>query len=258
MKTIILAGGYGTRISEESTVRPKPMVEIGGKPILWHIMQMYSHYGLNDFIIALGYKKEIIIDYFLNFSYYNSDLRIDLKEHSSKILKNGSPDWKITLVDTGADSMTGGRLKRVENYIDSDNFCLTYGDGVSDINIEHLVSFHKKHGKTATVAAVQPPGRFGILTIDTPTDEVIRFREKPEDESGFINGGFMVLDKRIFSYIDGDSTVFENVPMQRLARDRELVAFRHSGFWQCLDTLRDKHVLENYWKSSKPPWKVWS
>ena len=257
MKVVILAGGYGTRISEESGVRPKPMVEIGGKPILWHIMKAYSAYGLNEFIICCGYKSDVIKDYFANYSLYDSDVTFDIGNHTMKIHKNGAEEWKVTLVETGEDSMTGGRLKKVKDYVGNETFCLTYGDGISNVNIEKLIKFHKKKKAFATVTAVQSPGRFGAFSLRSGQDKISSFREKPLDEGVWINGGFFVLEPEVFDYIAGEQIVWEREPMQRLAREGKLVAYKHTGFWHPMDTLRDKNVLEQIWQKGDAPWKVW-
>ncbi|MEK7570736.1 MAG: glucose-1-phosphate cytidylyltransferase [Patescibacteria group bacterium] len=257
MKAVILAGGYGTRISEESQIRPKPMVELGGKPILWHIMKLYSHYGINDFVIACGYKSQIIKDYFANYTLYNSDVSFDMQNKSMQIHKNDAEDWKVTLVETGEGSLTGGRILRIKDYVGDEAFCMTYGDGLSDANIANVIDFHKKEGKLATVLAVQPPGRFGIFTMTKGSNVVEHFREKPQENENWINGGFMILEPKVFDYIEGDKTTFEKEPMEQLAKEGQLAAFRHTGFWQPMDTLRDKMVLEEIWQSGKAPWYVW-
>jgi len=257
MKAVILAGGYGTRISEESGVRPKPMVELGGKPILWHIMKIYSYYGINDFIICCGYKSEVIKDYFVHYSYSNSDITVDLQKHSVDIHTNHTEPWKVTLAETGLTTMTGGRLKRISQYLDDEPFCCTYGDGVSDINISDVIDFHKNHKQKATVIAVQPPGRFGVFSLRNNDNTIRSFREKPVNDGSWINGGFMVLDPSVLDFIKDDATVFENEPMRTLSEKGELMAYRHEGYWQCMDTLRDKHVLEDIWQSGNAPWKVW-
>ncbi len=257
MKAVILAGGYGTRISEESSVRPKPMVEIGGKPILWHVMKTYSHYGINDFIICLGYKGDVIKDYFANYHIHKSDITFDLGAHSSQIHKNGAEDWKVTLIDTGESTMTGGRIKKIQKYIGNETFCMTYGDGVANVNIEKLVKFHKRQKALATVTAVQPPGRFGALNLQKGSNKVNDFREKPQGDGSWINGGFFVLEPEIFGYIASNKDVWEQEPMRNLSRKKQLAAFRHLGFWHPMDTLRDKNVLEEMWASGKAPWKVW-
>jgi glucose-1-phosphate cytidylyltransferase len=256
MKAVILAGGFGTRMSEETDLKPKPMVEIGDRPLLWHLMKIYSHYGINDFIICLGYKGYLIKEYFANYYRHTSDLRIDLKSGSLSVLDSQSEDWTVTLVDTGVETLTGGRLKRVAPYLANETFCMTYGDGLADIDINAEIAFHKNHGKLATVAAVQPPGRFGVLDIGS-SKLVNSFREKPVDEIGWINGGFFVLEPGVIDYISGDATSWEREPLYNLARDGELVAFEHSGFWKPCDTLRDKREMEQLWHSNVHPWKVW-
>jgi glucose-1-phosphate cytidylyltransferase len=255
MKAVILAGGYGTRLSEETAVRPKPMVEIGGKPILWHIMKIFSAYNINDFIICCGYKGFMIKEYFSKYFLEMSDITFDMKENRMKVHTNGVESWKVTLVDTGERTMTGGRLKRVREYIGDETFCFTYGDGVSDVNILSLIEFHKTNGTLATLTAVQPPGRFGILRLQE--NLVTNFREKPREDGAWINGGFFVLEPEVIQYIDDDSTTWEKEPLMRLSRDGKLAAFRHYGFWQPMDTLRDKQVLEELWLGGKAPWKVW-
>lgn len=255
MKAVILAGGYGTRISEETHLKPKPMIEIGGKPILWHIMKIYSHYGINDFVICLGYKSYVIKEYFANYMLHMSDVTFDMKSNDKIIHQNHAEPWKITLVDTGEETMTGGRLKRVQEYVGEETFCFTYGDGVGDVNIRDLILFHKKHGKIATMTAVQPPGRFGTLNMQQ--NQVIEFNEKPHGDGHWINGGFFVLDPGIFPLIVGDKTAWENEPLKELVKRNELVAYRHKGFWQPMDTLRDRMKLEEMWKVKQAPWKVW-
>ena len=258
MKAVILAGGLGTRIAEESDTKPKPMVEIGGKPLLWHIMKIYSHHGINDFVICLGYKGYVIKEFFFNYYRHMSDMRVDLKTGQLQVLNNHAEDWKITLVDTGPDTMTGGRLKRVSNYLDNETFCLTYGDGLANIDIKAEVEFHRSHGKLATVAAVQPPGRFGVLNIAQEKNLVSSFEEKPSDEIGWINGGFFVLEHKAIGYIDGDDTSWERAPLSNIAKDGELAAFHHTGFWQPCDTLRDKRELEALWAIGEAPWRKWA
>lgn len=257
MKTVILAGGLGTRLSEETVIRPKPMVEIGGKPILWHIMKIYSHYGFNEFVICLGFKGYMIKEYFSNYFLHMSDVTFDMQKNTMEVHQQYVEPWKVTLVDTGNDTMTGGRLKRVAPYIGGETFMLTYGDGVSNVNIPELLAFHKKHGKSATVTATQPSGRFGALSLDASL-QVASFQEKPVGDGSWINGGFFVLEPGMLDRIAGDSTVFEKEPLEGLARDHELIAFKHSGFWQPMDTLRDKMHLEELWNSGKAPWKVWA
>lgn len=256
MRAVILAGGMGTRIAEESDHRPKPMIEVGGWPLLWHIMKIYSISGINDFIICLGYKGHVIKEYFLNYPRYHSDLVIDMKKHDYTILGSRTEDWKVTLVDTGLMTMTGGRLKRIAHLLGDETFCMTYGDGLADIDISAELAFHKEHGKLATVAAVQPPGRFGVLGIKG-AGRVESFEEKPSDEIGWINGGFFVLEPRAIQYVEDDATSWEKAPLSSLAKDGELMAFKHEGFWQPCDTLRDKRILEELWASDKAPWKKW-
>lgn len=258
MKVVLLAGGYGTRISEETDLKPKPMVEIGGKPILWHIMKIYSHYGFNDFVVLLGYKGYYIKEYFANYFLHQSDITIDLQTNSMQVHNNTSEPWKVTLVDTGLDTMTGGRIKRAQKYIGNETFLLTYGDGVSDINIQKTVEFHKSHGKAITMTAIQPEARFGNLDIDEDTFRIERFIEKPPTEAGWINGGFFVCEPKVFEYLSEDETcVFEQKPLQQLALDGEMFAYKHSGFWQPMDTLRDNQKLNKLWKYGNAPWKVW-
>jgi len=260
MKAVLLAGGFGTRISEESGVRPKPMVEIAGKPILWHIMKIYSYYGINDFIICIGYKGTMIKEYFSNYFLYNSDVTFNMKNNNMVVHKMHSEPWNVTLVDTGETSMTGGRLRRVKDYIGNETFCMTYGDGVSDININDLILHHKNQGLLATLTSVRQHGRFGVFNL-APNDSRIKyFKEKPKndgDDTAWINGGFFVLEPDVIDYIDNDATVFEKDPLERLASDGQLCAFRHTGFWQPMDTLRDKNLLEELWSKGNPPWKLW-
>ncbi|KEK27744.1 nucleotidyl transferase [Shewanella xiamenensis] len=256
MKVLILAGGFGTRLSEETDVRPKPMVEIGGKPILWHIMKMYSQHGYNDFIILLGYKGYYIKEYFSNYFLHQSDVTIDLKNNAMKIHKNTSEDWTVTLLDTGLHSMTGGRVKRAQEIIGDQPFMLTYGDGVSDVNITELVDFHKGHGKAITMTSVQPDGRFGAIEIEG--DKITQFLEKPKGDGSWINGGFFVCQPEVFNYItEGDGTVFEQAPLQKLAENGELYSYKHHGFWKCMDTLKDKTDLDEMLKNNKAKWKSW-
>jgi glucose-1-phosphate cytidylyltransferase len=257
MKAVILVGGYGTRLSEETGVRPKPMVEIGGRPVLWHIMKIYSTYGIHEFILCCGYKGRVIKQYFANYYVNMSDVTFDLKSNNTEIHQNGAEPWRVTLVDTGDGTMTGGRLKRVRDYVGSETFCFTYGDGVSDIDIQELVAYHQEQKTLATLTAVQPPGRFGTLTLAQGQTQVTRFREKPQGDGAWINGGFFVLEPGVMDYIAGDSTVWEQEPLQDLARDGMLSAYRHDGFWHAMDTLRDKKVLEQMWASGNPPWRVW-
>jgi glucose-1-phosphate cytidylyltransferase len=256
MKAVILAGGYGTRLSEETTIKPKPLVEIGGKPILWHIMKIYSKYGINDFIICCGYKGYLIKEYFSNYFLHTSDVTFSLKDNSVKILNKRSEPWTITLIDTGLDTMTGGRLKRIEKYLASeDSFCMTYGDGVSDINISDLINHHKKSGDLATVSVVHPPGRFGAVELDG--NKVIKFREKPLGDGALINGGYFVLSPKVIDLINGDETIWEQEPMQTLASKGQMSPYIHKGFWQPMDTLRDKTYLEGLWQNGSAPWKQW-
>jgi glucose-1-phosphate cytidylyltransferase len=256
MKAIILAGGFGSRLSEETILRPKPMVEIGGRPILWHIMNIYASYGVKEFIIALGYKGEIIKEYFLNYYAINNDISIDLSSGKTTIHDGKQPDWKIHLVDTGLYTETGGRLKRLASWLDkNETFMFTYGDGVADIDIQALLRFHESHGKLATVTAVRTPARFGRMAIEK--DYVIDFYEKPEEGEGWINGGFFVLNSRVLDYIEGDKTSWENGPTERLARDGQMAGYTHRGFWSCMDTLREKNMLEDLWKAGRAPWKIW-
>ena len=256
MKAVILAGGLGTRISEETSLKPKPMVEIGGKPILWHIMKIYSHYGFNEFIICCGYKGHVIKEYFSNFFLHNSDITFDFKKNKMNVHSTAVENWKITLVDTGKDSMTGGRIKRIEKYIDNSTFMLTYGDGVSNIDIKKLLAFHKKNKKSVTVTAVQPESRFGVLDINAK-DEVQSFMEKPKGESGWINGGFFVCEPDIFKYIKGDETIWEREPLEMIAKRKQLAAYKHDGFWKPMDSLKDKQDLNKYWDTNKAEWKIW-
>ena len=257
MKVVILAGGLGTRLSEETTVRPKPMVEIGGKPILWHIMKMYSHHGVNEFIICCGYKGYLIKDYFANYFLHTSDVTFDMQGNTMRVHERRAEPWMVTLVDTGDASMTGGRLRRVADYIKNEEaFCFTYGDGVSDVNISALISFHLNHGRAATLTATYPPGRFGSLDIHD--NMVRRFKEKPRGDSALINGGFFVLSPKVLSLLKGDDTVWEQEPLMQLALDGELMAFPHHGFWQPMDTLHDKSVLEKMWSEGSAPWKKWT
>jgi glucose-1-phosphate cytidylyltransferase len=261
MKVVLLAGGFGTRISEESGVRPKPMVEIGGKPILWHIMKIFSHYGLNEFVICCGYKGYIIKEYFSNYFLHNSDVTFDMKNNKMKVHSMHSEPWKVTLVDTGELTMTGGRLKRVKEYVGDETFCMTYGDGVSDVNINELIMFHQNQGGYATLTSVRQHGRFGVFNLKPGDNKINYFQEKPQGEAdgtAWINGGFFVLEPQVFDYIEGDSTVFERDPLEKLANDGQLSAFKHTSFWQPMDTLRDKNLLENLWKESRAPWRIWN
>ena len=256
MKLVILAGGLGTRISEETSIRPKPMIEIGGKPLLWHILKLYSHYGINDFIICCGYKGYVIKEYFFNYFLHMSDVTFDIQNNTFTVLDQKVEPWKVTLVDTGENTMTGGRLKKIAHYVrDEEAFCFTYGDGLADVNISKLIEFHRKQMRKATVTATRPPGRFGALAIEG--DKVSRFVEKPQGDNGLINGGFFVLSPSVIDYISGDATIWEREPLERLANENNLSAYLHFGFWQPLDTLRDKMLLEELWSSGNAPWKVW-
>lgn len=256
MKAVILAGGLGTRLSEETSLRPKPMVEIGGKPILWHILKMYSAHGINDFIICCGYKGYVIKEYFANYFLHMSDVTFNMRDNTMKVHDQRAENWNITLVDTGDDSMTGGRLRRVADYVkDEEAFCFTYGDGVSDVNISATLDFHKSHGKAATLTATYPPGRFGALDIQN--GQVLNFKEKPKGDGALINGGFFVLSPSVLEYLTDDSTTWEQEPLTKLAAEGQLMAYEHPGFWQPMDTLRDKHYLEELWQSGKAPWKSW-
>jgi glucose-1-phosphate cytidylyltransferase len=257
MKAVILAGGLGTRISEETHLKPKPMIEIGGKPILWHIMKIYSAYGINDFIICCGYKGYIIKEYFANYFLHMSDVTFDMTSNQMEVHQRNAENWRVTLIDTGDDTLTGGRLKRVATYLDDgEDFCFTYGDGVSDINITKLIEFHQQHGHLATLSAVYPPGRFGAMDIHDD-QHVTSFKEKPKGDGGMVNGGFFVLSPRVIDLIDGDDTIWEREPLEKLANDNQLKAFTHEGFWQPMDTLRDKTNLEKLWDSGNAPWKIW-
>ena len=255
MKAVILAGGYGTRISEETHLKPKPMIEIGGKPILWHIMKSYSAHGVNEFVICCGYKGYIIKEYFANYFLHTSDVTFDMQNNEMEVHARNAEPWKITLVDTGDETGSGGRLKRVKQYIkDEESFCFTYGDGVSDVNISELIEFHKSHNKLATLTATQPPGRFGALDLDG--NKINSFQEKPQGDGAWINGGFFVLSPKVINYIEEDSTMWERKPMESLAKEGQLLAFFHHGFWKPMDTLRDKVLLEELWQSGKAPWKI--
>lgn len=255
MKAVILAGGLGTRISEESHLKPKPMIDIGGKPILWHIMKIYAHYGINDFIICLGYKGYVIKEYFANYFLHMSDVTFDMTQNQMQVHHHHAEPWRVTLIDTGQDTATGGRLKRVRDYIGNETFCFTYGDGVSNVDIAALIKFHQKHGKQASVTAIQPPGRYGALNI-ADNDIVQNFQEKPIGEGGWINGGFFVLEPTVFDFITNDQSSWESESLINLAQERQLVSYRHFGFWHAMDTLRDKMYLESLW-CNEPPWKVW-
>lgn len=254
MKAVILAGGMGTRLSEETILKPKPMVEIGGRPMLWHILKIYSAHGINEFIICLGYRGYVIKEYFANYFLHNSDVTFDLSKNQMTVHQKYAEPWRVTLVDTGEDAMTGGRLKRVAKYLDESTFCFTYGDGVGDVDIQKSIAFHRAQGKLATVTAAQPPGRFGLLGLEG--NAVTSFHEKP-DEGGWINGGFFVLEPEVLEYISGDASIWEREPMEGLARDNQLAAYRHDGFWQPMDTVRDRALLEELWDSGRAPWKTW-
>lgn len=256
MKAVILAGGLGTRINEETVVRPKPMIEIGGKPILWHIMKIYSTYNIHDFVICLGYKGYMIKEYFANYFLHMSDVTFNVLQNKMEIHQNNAEPWRVTLVETGETTMTGGRLKRIANYLDKEDFCLTYGDGVADIDLNALIAHHKQEKKLATITATQPPGRFGALCLEGNT--VLGFKEKPQGDGGWINGGFFVLSPKVLDYISGDDTVWEKYPLEQLAQDGQLSAFLHPGFWHAMDTMRDKNYLEELWNTGKAPWKMWS
>ncbi|NNM53255.1 MAG: glucose-1-phosphate cytidylyltransferase [Spirochaetales bacterium] len=257
MKVVLLAGGYGTRLSEETDIKPKPMVDIGGKPILWHIMKLYSHYGFNDFVVCLGYKGYVIKEYFANYFLHMADVTFDMSTNSMTVHQKKAEPWKVTLVETGSNTMTGGRIKRVKDYIENETFMVTYGDGLSNQNIKDLVNFHKSHGKIGTMTIVQPSGRFGSVDIATD-NQVNAFVEKPRGDGAWINGGFFVFEPQLFDYIEGDSTVFERQPLENLSKDQQLMAFKHEGFWKPMDTLREKHEFEGLWQSGNAPWKVWS
>lgn len=255
MKAVILAGGLGTRLSEETSVRPKPMVEIGGKPILWHIMKIYSHYGINDFIICLGYKGYVIKEYFANYFLHMSDVTFDMAHNKMEVHQKYAEPWRVTLVDTGDETLTGGRLKRVASHIGEEDFCFTYGDGVADVNIADVIKLHKQEGRLATVTATQPPGRFGALEFEG--NKILSFKEKPKGDGSWINGGFFVLSPKVIDYLEGDETTWEQEPMKELVQEGNMSIYFHNGFWQPMDTLREKLLLEDLWQSGKAPWKVW-
>ena len=257
MKVVLLAGGFGTRISEETALTPKPLIEIGGKPILWHIMKMYSAHGIRDFVICCGYKGYLIKEYFANYFLHTSDVTFDIQRNEMEVHQRNAEPWRVTLIDTGEETMTGGRLKRIASYLEGEEiFCLTYGDGVSDVNITELIKFHRDHGLQATITAIHPPGRFGALDIHSD-QRVTSFKEKPIGDGGMINGGFFVLSPKVLDLIEGDQTTWEREPLELLAKADQLKAYRHEGFWQCMDTLRDKKLLEELWDSGKAPWQVW-
>ena len=256
MKVVILAGGFGTRISEESHLKPKPMIEIGERPILWHIMKYYSQFGFHEFVICLGYKQYVVKEFFADYFLHTSDVTFDLANNQMEVHNNYSEPWKVTLVDTGLHTMTGGRIKRIRDYVGGETFMLTYGDGVADVDIAALLAFHKKHGKIATITAVNVGQKFGVLDVDGDNN-INAFREKNDDDGSLINGGFMVMEPGVFDYIEGDATVFEKKPLEDLARDGQLMAYKHNGFWKCMDTQREKNQLEELWTSGKAPWKIW-
>lgn len=258
MKVVILAGGLGTRISEETHLKPKPMVEIGGRPILWHILKLYSHYGVNEFVVCCGYKGYVIKEYFSNYVLHNSDVTFRIQDGNMEVHRQASEPWTVTLVDTGDLTNTGGRLKRVADFLDSEPFCFTYGDGLADIDINALLSFHRSHGLAATVTAVQPPGRYGSLKINRVDSRVEGFIEKPQGDGGWINGGFFVLEPSVLNYIGNDATSWESDPLRRLAAEGQLAAYHHSGFWQPMDTLRERNLLEQLWCDGSAPWKLWT
>lgn len=257
MKVVLLAGGFGTRLSEETDIKPKPMVEIGGKPILWHIMKLYSHYGFNDFVICLGYKGYVIKEYFANYFLHMADVTFDMTTNGMTVHQKHAEPWKVTLVDTGANTMTGGRIKRVREYVGNETFMVTYGDGLSSQNLSELVAFHKAHGKLGTMTTVQPSGRFGAVDVDEGTN-IRAFIEKPRGDGAWVNAGFFVLEPRVFDYIDGDATTFERQPLERLAAEGQLQAYKHQGFWKPMDTLREKNEFEELWQGGKAPWRVWN
>lgn len=255
MKAVILAGGFGTRISEESHLKPKPMIEIGEKPILWHIMKIYSAYGINDFIICCGYKGYVVKEYFANYFLHTSDITIDVQANDIQVHRKGAEPWKITLVNTGVETMTGGRLKRVEKYLDNETFCFTYGDGIAQLEIDKLIEYHRKQGRLATLIGIQMPGRFGVMEVNNNC--VVQFQEKPQNNGTWTNGGFFVLEPDVLALIDGDETIWEKGPLEKLAQDNQLAIYKHYGFWAAMDTLRDKNYIESLWNSGRAPWKVW-
>jgi glucose-1-phosphate cytidylyltransferase len=256
MKVVILAGGLGTRLSEETDIKPKPMVEVGGKPILWHIMKIYSHYGFNDFIICLGYKGYVIKEYFANYFLHQSDVTINLNDNKMEVHNCKAEPWRITLIETGLNTNTGGRIRRIKDYVGRETFMLTYGDGVADVDITKLLEFHKSHGKTATITTVQPTGRYGVLELNE-RNSVLNFQEKPKGDKVWVNGGFFVLEPEAFNYIQGDETIWEREPLESISKDGQIVAYKHFGLWKCMDTARDKAELENLWNSGKAAWKTW-
>ena len=255
MKAVILAGGLGTRIAEETSIKPKPMIEIGGKPILWHIMKIYSVYGINDFIICCGYKGYLIKEYFANYFLHMSDVTFDMKQNTMEVHRKYAEPWKVTLIDTGLNTMTGGRLKRVKKYVENETFCFTYGDGLSNISMRNLIDFHKNQKTLCTITSVQPPGRFGALNIEK--NKIIEFQEKPPGDGSWINGGYFVLEPGVFDYIENDDTIWERKPLETLAKESQLSAYRHKGYWNAVDTLRDKNQMEELWNNNQAPWKVW-
>jgi glucose-1-phosphate cytidylyltransferase len=257
MKVVILAGGFGTRLAEETGIKPKPMVEIGEKPMIWHIMKIYSAAGLNEFIICLGYKGYMIKEYFATYSLHMSDITFDMRRNDMRVHQNGTEPWVVTLVDTGEKTMTGGRIKRIKDYVGEETFCLTYGDGVTDLDIQKLITFHKEQKTLVTLTAVQPPGRFGAIRLDQNQTLISSFREKPQGDGAWINGGFFIVEPESINYISDDSTVWEQEPLARMAREGKLSAYRHTGYWQNMDTLRDKIVLDELWQTENPPWKIW-
>jgi glucose-1-phosphate cytidylyltransferase len=260
MKVLILAGGLGSRLSEETTLKPKPMIEIGNRPILWHIMKTYSYYGHNEFIIMCGYKGFMIKEFFANYTLHRSDLTVDIANHTTTYHRNHAEPWKVTMIDTGQNTMTGGRIKRVRNYVGNETFLLTYGDGVSNININELIEFHRQQNSLVTLSAIQPPGRFGAFTLESGANKIANFREKPNGDghdTAWINGGFFVVEPEAFDFIEGDSTVWEREPLETIAAEGKLAAYRHTGFWHPMDTLRDKSTLEELWNRHQAPWKVW-
>ena len=254
MKVVILAGGLGSRISEESVLKPKPLIEIGGRPIIWHIMKQYSHFGLNDFVICCGYKGYLIKEYFVNYSLHTTDITVNVRSNKIKVHKKTTEPWNITMVNTGENSLTGDRIRKIKDFVDGD-FCLTYGDGLSSVNIKETIKFHKKNKKIATVVAVKPTGRFGAITLDG--NLVKKFFEKPKGDGAWVNGGFFVLNKKIFNYLSNQNCIWEKEPLEKIAKDKQLAAYKHSGFWHAMDTLRDKNFLEEIWSSKKVPWKIW-
>jgi glucose-1-phosphate cytidylyltransferase len=257
MKVVILAGGFGTRLSEETGLRPKPMIEIGGRPILWHIMKTYSAFGINDFVICCGYRGHMIKEYFANYFLHNADVTLDIQRNAMEVHGHIAEPWRVTLIDTGESSGTGGRLKRVAHHLGNETFCFTYGDGLSDVNMDELLAFHRQEGAMVTMTAVQPPGRFGSFRFDEGMTRISSFREKPQGDGAWVNGGFFVVEPAALDYIESDATFWEAEPMENLARDGQLAAMRHRGFWQCMDHLRDKMILEDLWSSGNPPWRIW-